>query len=78
MVMALKASQAETMRAASGICLAGQPVRVAAAVVALVRGAHDHADPREQPADALEHPLALDRVGLHDRPLLVVERARAC
>ena len=33
------------------------------------------ADPREQAADALEHALALDGVGLHDRPLVVVERA---
>ena len=56
--------------------LAGEAVRVAAAVVALVRGADDEPDAREQAAHALEHPLPLDGVGLHDRPLLVVERAR--
>ena len=75
MVMALKASQAATIREASGIVLARQPVRVAAAVEALVRGAHDEPDAAEQPADAVEHPLALDRVGLHQRPLLVVQLA---
>ena len=40
-----------------------------------MRGADDDADAREQAADLLQHPLALDRVGLHDRPLVVVERA---
>ena len=42
----------------------------------LVRGAHDAPDLAEHAADAVEHVLALDRVQLHDRPLLVVERAR--
>ena len=55
--------------------LAGQAVGIAAAVPALVRGADDDADAGEQAADLLQHPLALDGVGLHDRPLLVVERA---
>ena len=75
MVIALKASQAQMMREASGIAVAGEPVGVAAAVVALVRAAHDHADAPEQPADAVEHALALDRVRLHQRPLALVERA---
>ena len=74
MVIALKASQADTMRAATRDRLAHQAVGVAAAVPALVRGAHDEADVGEQAADLLEHPLALDGVGLHDRPLVVVQR----
>ena len=75
MVIALKASQAAQMRAATGISSPASPSGIAAAVPALVRGADDAADAREQAADLLEHALALDRVGLHDRPLLVVQRA---
>ena len=58
--------------------LAGQAVRVAAAVVVLVRGADDAADLGEHAADPVEHFLALDRVAAHDLPLLLVERARLC
>ena len=58
--------------------LARQPVRVAAAVVALVRGAHDEPDRPEQPADAVEHLLALDRVGLHHAPTPRRRAGRAC
>ena len=50
-------------------------VGVAAAVVALVRGAHDRADVVQRAADAVEHPLAGDRVLAHRLPLLVVQRA---
>ena len=63
------------IRAASGIVLAGQAVRVAAAVVALVGGAHHDPDFGAVAADAVEHLLALDGVGLHDGPLLGVELA---
>ena len=42
--------------------LAGEAVRIAAAVVVLVRGADDGADAAEQAADAREHRLAVDRV----------------
>jgi energy-coupling factor transporter ATP-binding protein EcfA2 len=55
--------------------LAGEPVRVAAAVPVLVAGADDAADVAEEPADPLEQPLALDRVRLDDGPLVVGERA---
>ena len=40
-----------------------------------MRGAHDHPDLAQHAADAVEHPLALDRVRLHQRPLVVVQRA---
>ena len=55
--------------------LALQPVGVARAVPALVRGAHDAADLVEEPADALQHPLALDRVRLHHLALVGAQRA---
>ena len=74
MVIALKESQATDDPGGERDLLAGQPVRVAAAVEVLVRGAHDDTDAAEQAADPVEHPLALDRVRLHERPLLVVER----
>ena len=54
---------------------AGEAVRVAAAVPALVVGADDDADLAHEAADALEHLLALDGVGLDDRPLVGVELA---
>ena len=76
MVIALKESQTKMIRAASGIVLAGQPVRVAARRrSARARRARPAPTLAEQPADAVEHLLALDRVRLHERPLLVVERA---
>src|SRR5271170_579377 len=53
--------------------LATEAVRIAATVPALVRGADDAADLTHKTADLLEHPLALDRVGLDDRPLPLVE-----
>ena len=55
--------------------LAGQPIGIAAAVPALVRGAHDPPDLDHEAADLLEHLLALDRVRLDDRPLALVELA---
>ena len=51
-VIALNASQQATMRATSGICLAGEAVRVASAVPALVARANDPSDLAEQTADA--------------------------
>ncbi len=56
--------------------VAGEAVRVAAPVPALVRRAHDDADVAQQAADLVEHPLALDRVRAHQRPLRVVQRPR--
>ena len=41
----------------------------------LVRGADDASDPGEHAADPVEHLLPLDRVAVHDLPLLRVERA---
>ena len=73
MVIASKASQTATMRAPSGIVLAGQPVRVAAAVPALVARAHEarHGPQRwSREQDA----LADDRVPAHEAPLGLVER----
>ncbi len=55
--------------------LAAEPVGVARAVVALVAGADDLADLAEQAADAVQEPLALDRVALDDLELLGRERA---
>src|SRR5688500_9705775 len=55
--------------------LAREPIGVAAAVPALVTRADDTADLAEQPADALEHALALDRVQLDDGALLGRQRA---
>ena len=74
-VIALNASQHETIVASSGISSPASAVGVAAAVPALVRGAHDEADVAQQAADAVEHQLALDGVHLHDRPLVLVELA---
>ena len=76
MVIALKASQQATIADSTGICVADQPVGVAAAVPLLVRRAHDPADLAEEAAHAVEHPLALDRVRLDDEPLVVGQRAR--
>ena len=56
--------------------LAGEAVRVAPAVPALVAGADDLADARHQAADAVEQQLALDRVRLDQLELLVGELGR--
>src|SRR5207253_6521052 len=53
--------------------LAGEAVRIAATVPALVARADDRRDVRER-LDRREDPLADDRVRAHHRPLLVVER----
>ena len=37
-------------------------------------GAHDLADVLQRATDAVEHPLAHDRVPAHDLPLVVAER----
>ena len=55
--------------------LAGEAVRVAAAVPALVVRADDQTDVAHEAADAVEHLLALDRVGLDQLPLVRVELA---
>jgi len=52
--------------------LAGQRVRIALAVEALVTGAHDAGDGDER-RRAGEDALADDRVSTHERPLLCVE-----
>ena len=56
--------------------LADEAVRIAAAVPALVTGAHDLADAREQAADPIEHELTLDRVVLDHLELALGERRR--
>src|SRR5205085_11976674 len=56
--------------------LAGEPVRIALAVPALVAGADDPADLAEQAADAVQETLAFERVPFDDRALLVVQRSR--
>ena len=54
--------------------LAGQAVRIAESVPALVARAHDLADPPEESANTVEHELPLDRVVLDDLEL----RGREC
>jgi hypothetical protein len=56
--------------------LAGEAVGVAAAVPALMVGAHDQADVVHEAADGIEHLLALDGVRLDDLPLAVIELVR--
>ena len=75
MVIALNVSQAKTIRATSGMLFAREPVRIAAAVVALVAGADDGADLAEETADRLQHLLAPDGVLLHREPLAICQRA---
>ena len=60
-VMALNASQAQTIRATSGIDSPASRSGIAVAVPVLVARAHEATDVTEEPADALEHLLALDR-----------------
>jgi len=55
--------------------LAGQGIRVVAAVPALVVGADDQAHLAHEPTHPVEHLLPLDRVGLDDLPLVGVELA---
>jgi len=52
-----------------GDLVADEPVRVAGAVPALVARPDYLPDPTQQPTDAVEHELALDRVRLHDLEL---------
>src|SRR5919204_2536863 len=59
-----------------GNLLACQSVRVAAPVPMLMAGPDDVADLAEDAADPVQDSLALDRVPLHQLPLVVVERAR--
>src|SRR5215218_10025176 len=54
--------------------VAHESVWVAGAVPLLVRGAHYAADLAQQPAHAVEHPLALDGVRLDHDPLVLGER----
>ena len=63
-VIALKASQTAHDARLERDRAAGQAVGVAAAVPPLVGRAHDPADVAHDAADAVEHPLALDRVRL--------------
>ena len=72
--MASYASQTATMRAAAGISIAREPVRIAGAVPALVGGADDRRD-RAQGSGGAEDPLAEDRVLSHEVPLGTVQRA---
>jgi hypothetical protein len=73
-VIAWKASQQNTMRAASGIASPAEAVRIARPVPALVTRAHDDAHATEQAADLGQHAVALDRVGLDDGELLLRQR----
>ena len=77
LVIALNASQQQTMRAIDRDLLAREPVRVAGPVPALVAGADDPADLAEEAADA-ERASARPSIvcALDDLPLLVGERAR--
>ena len=59
----------------SGISSAGEPVRVAAAVPALVAGAHERRDAGERRRGG-DDPLADERVAADERPLVLVERPR--
>ena len=62
------------MRASERDLGAGEPVRIAGPVPALVTRADEAADLAEQAADGLEHRLADGRVRVHQRPLAGVER----
>ena len=73
--IASKASHAATTRAASGIVLAGEAVRIPEAVPPLVGRADDRADGLERRHRA-QQALADDRVRPHQPPLLLVERPR--
>ena len=75
MRIAFHESQQVTIRASSGISSPRQAVRVAAAVPALVVGAHDQPDVVHEAPDPVEHLLALEGVGLDQLPLVGVELA---
>ena len=63
------------IRASIGISLAGEAVRIAVAVPALVLVAHRPGD-RAHARDRADDPLADHRVLAHHLPLAVVERSR--